>query len=216
MQNTFANLNELLLDLLAEQLVLWVQNQESRQGYKRHLERLDYSTEEWKTIEDCNRYAVSSFGRVRNIRTKQLMQGRVQLGYVYSQLISDIKGKQIQKANHRLVASAFIPNPDNKPIVNHINHVRYDNRVQNLEWITVSENAIAAQLHYGSAMRKVWTDEQRLAAKESGLLTWNSLDDSMKEKVIQQGTLQGGTRWKDFSLEEQEYIKECGRQHKRV
>lgn len=94
----------------------------------------------WKTIEDYPNYMVSNMGRVKNLRGKGkiLKIKKEKNGYIRINLYK--KGVNKHFSVHRLVAQAFIPNPENKPQIDHINTNRTDNRVENLRWVTRIEN----------------------------------------------------------------------------
>jgi hypothetical protein len=84
-------------------------------------------------------YQISSTGRLRNNKTKVLLQPSYsRKGYVVYTTIQ--KGFRKTLAAHRLVAYSFIPNPEGKEQINHINGIKSDNRVENLEWATAKEN----------------------------------------------------------------------------
>lgn len=99
--------------------------------------------EQWRTCKENSNYEISNFGNVRNKFKKNLIfQGDNGHGYKNVMLYNHQKRKVYYV--HRLVANAFIPNPDNLPQVNHIDGNKSNNCVANLEWVTISENMIHA------------------------------------------------------------------------
>lgn len=89
--------------------------------------------EQWKDIPGFVGYEASTLGRVRNKNSLKILGGSIIIsGYVKFHV-----GKSTLA--HRLIASTWIPNPENKPTVNHKNSIRHDNRAENLEWATHKE-----------------------------------------------------------------------------
>lgn len=103
--------------------------------------------EVWKKLKFVHKkYYVSNFGRVKNIKYYKNGEPTIMKTILnncgYEKVRFRIDGKNKEYSIHRLVAIAFIPNPENKPEVNHKNGVKTDNRVDNLEWNTRSENRL--------------------------------------------------------------------------
>ena len=92
-------------------------------------------------IEGFEKYEVSNLGKVRNIKSGRVLKTSLNNnGYLRLFLCENNKRKHLYL--HRIIATAFIDNPDEKPCVNHIDENKLNNDLSNLEWCTVRENLI--------------------------------------------------------------------------
>lgn len=152
-------------------------------------------TEEWIVIDEFPTYSVSSFGRVRNDITGYILNG----GYdkdKYRQVTICYNHKQYNRRICRLVAKAFLPNPNNLPQVNHKDENKENNSVNNLEWCSVKYNN-----NYGKrtdkTRRKVKCIETgkiyngiRLAAREL-----NIFHNAIRQSCLNSSKTAAGFHW---------------------
>lgn len=152
-------------------------------------------TEEiWRDIDGYEgRYQVSGQGRVKSLarkvhhwRGERTVGERIlrpswdKDGYLLVNL--HVGGKQKSHKVHRLVCTAFVPNPEGKPQVNHISEVKTDNRACNLEWATTKEN-----INFG-------TRNERMAKTQSKPVAQYTLDGKLVQiwQSTQEAKRQGG------------------------
>lgn len=122
------------------------------------------NNEIWENVNGYSNYQVSNLGRVKSKNweikakiknnSKIIRKGKIlkpiKYGNYYAVDLVDNFGKIKRTLIHRLVAQAFIPNPNNLPCVNHKNEVKTDNKVENLEWCTHKYNC-----NYGTRNEKI-------------------------------------------------------------
>lgn len=158
--------------------------------------------EEWKKIFDG--YLVSTLGNVDSVKRKKRRRLSPTVGKRgYLKVTLCINEKQKTFNVHRLVALAFIPNTDNKPEINHINGIKTDNRVENLEWTTRLENqqhacAIGLQKTGEEAPRAILSNEQIVYIRENPD-DLNTYELAAKFRISEQAisAIQLGQRYKN-------------------
>jgi hypothetical protein len=161
-------------------------------------------SEIWKDIKGYEgRYEISNLGNVRSIRlTKSVILKASDRGNGYLAVSLCMNNIKTTKNIHSLIAQAFIPNISNKREINHINGIKTDNRIENLEWCTSSENSkhayqIGLQRPYISENNKIATRERCqkvsdwLNVNTNAVFRGNSLEliKAFPEQKLHQGHL---------------------------
>lgn len=146
------------------------------------------TVEIWKDIPEFeNLYQVSNLGNVRSSRGKVQKLQITKFGYLRATLHKQRKEKKMH--SHRLVALAFIPNPENKIEVNHIDGNKQNNHVENLEWNSKSENishAFKIGLKNNNGSKNPYA--KKVIDTETGKI-WDCAVDCAKELGINYSTL---------------------------
>ena len=135
-------------------------------------------TEEWRDIEGWEGlYQISNLGRVYSCANRNYKKLTIRkTGYVVVSLICRSKNMRKQYKVHRLVAQAFIPNPNNLPCINHKDENKENNRVDNLEWCTNKYNS-----NYGHCREKI---SKALMGNKNGIVNseekWKNHSEAAK------------------------------------
>lgn len=137
---------------------------------------------QWRKLKSLKfLYEINESGEIRNVKSKKPVRGYIEKnGYVRVKFENKCLGCVIRTTVHRLVAEAFIPNPNNLPEVNHIDRNRSNNHVSNLEWVTHSENMKHSySLGVNIEPLRSHSESQRKAVS-NGIYEFASISDAAK------------------------------------
>lgn len=164
--------------------------------------------EEWKPIKDYEGlYEISSNGRVKSLNYNKT--GREQIlkpiknRFGYLQIILNQNGKKKHFSVHRLVAQAFISNIENKPCINHKDEDKTNNKVENLEWCTVSYNN-----NYGTRNKQV---SKALKGRKHSQEWIEKATKARIYKKLSQETIEKISKSKKGKKQSQETIEKIGK-----
>jgi hypothetical protein len=163
---------------------------------------------EWKPLKEYKGvYEINSLGEIISLHRRnpnRLLTQRIDRAGYYTVRLS-LKGKTATKLIHRLIAETFIPNLDNKPYVNHINGIKTDNAITNLEWVTHSENIKHA---FDTGLWKVPDLTKRKLFDECSNRTFDSIKEASDYYGINHSTLRNRLRTRNKRLKCLKYLNE--------
>lgn len=156
----------------------------------------------WRPVKGFEeQYLVSDDGRIYSLVKKRLRATPLHKGYPIVMLYKNDGHRGYTKQVHRIVAEAFIPNPDGKRTVNHINGDRSDNRVENLEWASYREQIE----HRFNILKSTKTSNRPVLCLDTGE-TFASISEAAQKKKSSRSRIwdvcngnkkhAGGFRWK--------------------
>lgn len=168
--------------------------------YNNHKDNLYWYTpeldENWKQViidGEETPYVVNKLGEIKNSKTGNILKGDTKKSYCYYNL--RYNGHQKMKSGHRIVAEAFLPNPNNLPYVHHKDHNRLNNKLENLAWVSEKENSLDTlpkkkrdsfySLTYNSLPDEIWVNYKDTHYEISNLGRVRNL----KTMKIQKGSL---------------------------
>jgi hypothetical protein len=153
---------------------------------------------EFYKLKDYPNYALAKTGELLSLRYLNSNKLKILKPLKSSKYMEYAIGKSYHKTIHRLLAETFIPNPDNKPCVNHIDGNKLNNTVDNLEWCTYSENHLHA--YKNNLMKAPWKNKKgkdfplskkvdQYDKKGNFIRTWDSIADVERELKLESSSI---------------------------
>jgi hypothetical protein len=174
----------------------------------------------WEFIKDerfKDFYKVSTLGRVKSIRNgkeRLMSQTLGNWGYVSVKFTNKEHKKNLYV--HKVLAQTFLLNPKNKPQVNHINGIKTDNRIGNLEWVTFSENSLHS-VRTGLSKTQIGENGPRAVLKNEDVIkiremrangiSQNAISKKYKITASNVHMIVSGKSWKNLPLSENKRTK---------
>jgi hypothetical protein len=148
--------------------------------------------EEFRTIKGFENYQISNLGNVKNINTAKILKTRINNNGYYHTGLRD-NGKTRDNLVHRMIAEAFIQNPLNKPCVDHIDHNKTNNHIDNLRWTSSKENNQNSSIRAdntsgfkGVSFNKntnLWNAQIRINGIKTNLGNYDNINDAVRARL---------------------------------